>query len=78
MAYGVAGHPGIAFHLLGPETVPDGDTEWTGMEVETGRVIVVMVGDDRRIPVDPEDVTPIADEDYCSGCGQIGCNAYGS
>lgn len=38
---------------------------------------VVMVGDDREHIVDIADLTEIGDEDYCPGCGQIGCRAYG-
>jgi len=45
--------------------------------VETGMVVMVMVGDDRKHIVDPDDVTLIAEEDYCSGCGQVGCRADG-
>jgi len=45
--------------------------EW--IDDEEGRVRAVMVGDDHEWLVDPSDLTPIADEDYCSGCGQIGC-----
>lgn len=41
--------------------------------VETGRALVVMVGDDHVYAVDPDDMTPIAEEDYCHACGQIGC-----
>ena len=32
-----------------------------------------MIGDDEVFTVDVADVSPIADDDYCSGCGQIGC-----
>jgi len=42
------------------------------------QVRAVMVGDDRTHIVDVDDLTEIAEEDYCPGCGQIGCNAYGS
>ena len=64
---------GIAFRVYGWQTEPDADTEWTGYEVRTGNVIVVMVGDDQQFVVDPEDVTPLAREDYCGECGQVGC-----
>lgn len=47
--------------------------EWSD-DTESGQLIVVMVGDDRRHTVDASDLTPISDEDYCSECGQIGCN----
>lgn len=41
--------------------------------VETGRALVVMVGDDHRHVVDYDDITPIAREEFCGACGQIGC-----
>jgi hypothetical protein len=66
---------GIAFRVCGWETQPDEDTEWTGMETRTGNVIAVMIGDDRKFSVDPEDLTPIPDKDYCPECGQVGCKA---
>jgi hypothetical protein len=53
------------------------DDESETEEIETGNVVVVMVGDDREFVVDPDDLTLIADDEYCSGCGQIGCHAYG-
>jgi len=72
----VAGYPGIAFTYEGREMVPDEDTEWTGLLAPTGMVEVVMVGDDRVHVVDPDDLTPLADNEYCPECGQIGCTAY--
>jgi hypothetical protein len=72
-AYKVSGWEGIAFWLMGWETEPDDDTEWTGDETRTGNVIVVMVGDDAHHVVDPTDVTPIEETEYCHTCGQIGC-----
>ena len=35
--------------------------------------ICVMVGDDREYVVHPEEMTLIGEDDYCGGCGQIGC-----
>lgn len=72
-AYRVAGHDGVAWRVRGWETEPDEDTEWSGIENRTGRVVCVMVGDDRPFTFDPKDVTPLAREDYCGVCGQIGC-----
>ena len=47
-------------------------------EIErSDRVRAVMVGDDRVHVVDVEDLTEISEEDYCAGCGQVGCKAYG-
>jgi hypothetical protein len=73
----VRGMSGVAFYAYKAETKPDADTIWTGIENPTGRVIMVMVGDDREYPTESEDITPIPDDAYCSGCGQIGCHAYG-
>jgi len=42
-----------------------------------GRVVVVMVGDDREHTVDPEDLTRLDDDAYCAECGQIGCTGDG-
>jgi hypothetical protein len=73
-AYTVAGWgAGIAWHVWGWETEPDEDTEWSGMERRTGRVVATMVGDDCRFAIDPEDLTPIEREGYCGVCGQVGC-----
>lgn len=72
-AYRINGWPGVAFSIYGWETEPDANTEWTGIENRTGQLVAVMVGDDRRHLVDPEDVTPLAYSDYCPECGQIGC-----
>lgn len=74
--YSVAGYGGVAFSYFGDETQPDEDTEWSGFEVPTGRVVMVMVGDDHRFSIDPADCTVLSDDDYCPGCGQIGCKAY--
>ena len=68
---------GIAWYVLGWETEPDADIEWSGYEVRTGRVLAVMVGDDERHSLDREDVTPIARESYCGFCGQVGCTHDG-
>lgn len=72
-AYKVKGHGGVAWTVLGWETQPDEDTEWSGQEVRTGSVVAVMVGDDRRFTFDPDDLEPLKREDFCGECGQIGC-----
>ncbi len=68
---------GCAVRVYGWETEPDEDTEWSGCENRTGRVIVVMIGDDQRFTVDPDDLTPLDRADYCAECGQIGCECDG-
>jgi len=76
--YQVNGYPGIAFYVRGWHTEPDEDTEWSGYESRTGNVVVTMVGDDRRIIVDQDDIIPLDEDAFCHSCGQIGCrhNVY--
>ena len=76
-AYTVRGYRGIAHRVLGWEVEADEDTEWSGYYNRTGRVVTVMIGDDRPECCDPEDVEPIAREDYCGICGQMGCTHDG-
>ncbi len=40
---------------------------------DRGRVRAIMVGDDRVEIVDVDDLELIGEEDFCRGCGQIGC-----
>lgn len=56
--------------------IESGEGEWVD-DVESGRVIVVMVGDDSEAEIDFSDLTKIDDDDYCGGCGQIGCTHDG-
>ncbi len=76
--YRVRGYSGIAFYLLGWETAPDEDTEWSGYENRTGNIVAVMVGDDRKHIVDKDDLTLLEEDKFCRSCGQIGCgcNVY--
>jgi hypothetical protein len=77
-AYTVRGWgKGIAFYVLGWETEPDEDTEWSGCENRTGQVVVVMVGDDQQHIVDESDLMPLDRKAYCGECGQIGCSHDG-
>jgi hypothetical protein len=76
-AYRVDRWDGIAWYVYGWETEPDEDTEWSGYERRTGRVVAVMVGDDRRFSFDPSEVHPLEREAYCAICGQIGCGHDG-
>ena len=57
-AYTVDGYRGIAWYVRGWETEPDEDTEWTGFENRTGKIVVTMVGDDRHFVVDLDDIQP--------------------
>lgn len=76
-AYRARGHAGIAWRVLGWETEPDEDTEWSGYEVRTGRVLAHMVGDDRPFAFEPDEISPLKRSEYCSECGQLGC-AHGA
>jgi hypothetical protein len=76
---------GIAWYCASAELVDEYDeetgenvTEWTGYQVPTGLVLMVMVGDDRKFPTDPDDVEEIPEDSFCRDCGQIGCghNVY--
>lgn len=68
-AYRVAGSDGIAYEVLGWETV---ETSRADYDNRTGRLIVVMIGDDRHYAVDPDVLVELADGEYCPDCGQIG------
>tara|TARA_R110000824_G_scaffold233128_3_gene421276 strand:- start:25 stop:327 length:303 start_codon:yes stop_codon:yes gene_type:complete len=68
---------GVAWRVIGWHTEPDEDTAWSGMEYRTGQLVVVMVGDDHRILVDPDDVVTIDRAAYCGECGQMGCGHDG-
>lgn len=56
------------------DQIDTGEGEWVE-DPDCGRVIMVMVGDDRKHEVDESDCTEISEDDYCGGCGQIGCTA---
>lgn len=74
--YSVDGYPGVAWWLKRYETWLELDE--LGIEYEEctdeNFVIAVMVGDDREHIVDVDDLTEIADNEYCHTCGQIGCS----
>lgn len=72
-AYRADGYSGVAWRVDGFETEPDEDTEWSGYENPTGRLVAHMIGDDRPFTFEPEELTPIEEDDYCGSCGQIGC-----
>lgn len=73
-AYRIAGWAGgVAWSVYGWEVEPDEDTEWSGCMARTGNLVCVMIGDDRRFSIDPDDVHAIEDGAYCRECGQIGC-----
>lgn len=56
-----------------PEWVEDPTAgEWVANNDGT-ELRVHMVGDDRRFVVDLHDCTVITEDEFCWGCGQIGC-----
>lgn len=72
--YEVEGSRGIAWYLLGYVKIRDEDYHWTGIEEDDrSRVRAVMVGDDRVEIIDVDDLRVIGEEDFCRGCGQVGC-----
>jgi hypothetical protein len=61
MAVTVDTMKGIAFHK------PD------DCDIHEGCLIVIMIGDDAKHHVSVLDVHEVDDDEYCGGCGQIGC-----
>ena len=62
--------------------VPEGEHEhdeacWIWPDIEQvdseTHVRVVMVGDDAVHTVDKDDLSPLSEDEFCHGCGQIGC-----
>lgn len=74
----VSYYDGIAFFFHSEETVIEGHDWCYEDEVPTGNAIMIMVGDNYKHIVDPEDIETIPDDAYCRDCGQIGCrhNVY--
>jgi len=72
-AYKEKDSPGVAWHILGWELVPDWET---GEYERTGWIIAVMVGDDYPYKFEPGELVPLQEGEYCPECGQIGCTAY--
>lgn len=78
--YKVEGYGGVAFYFAGQQMVGVFDEygdSYPEDDEPTGMVYMIMVGDDYKHVVDPEDVIKIDDDDYCHECGQIGCTADG-
>lgn len=72
-AYRVDGWSGIAWSVLGRETVDTQETEWTGYQENTENLVCRMIGDDRLFIFHEDDVHEIAPDSFCRECGQIGC-----
>lgn len=68
------GAAAVAWTILGWELQADEETEWSGIYQRTGQILAVMVGDDRVHHFESkEDFIEISEDEYCGGCGQIGC-----
>jgi hypothetical protein len=59
--YRVEGYEGVAFWV----------DRWC--EDDEDCLLMVMVGDDYRHHIDKTQAFVIDDDEYCGGCGQIGC-----
>ena len=49
-----------------------GEGKWVD-DLDSPMVQVHMIGDDQNIIVDADGLTVLDEDDYCGGCGQIGC-----
>lgn len=80
--YAVDGYGGVAFKFRGfqiewHEEWHDGCYTPEMLEEPTGMVYMVMVGDDHKHVIDPEDISILDEDAYCHVCGQIGCTHDG-
>jgi len=57
----------------GEECWVDDNNEGDREDDPDGMARMVMVGDDHEWLVDVSDIHKIGEDDYCGGCGQIGC-----
>lgn len=74
--YRHAAYPGVAWWIKRPCVVNeyDEDTGELIHEEDSDRfVVAVMVGDDREFIHDVDELTRLAETEYCHECGQIGC-----
>ena len=63
------GKPLFGMDAKGPTAEPEEIEDRT-------KVRCIMVGDDREFTFDIEELSPLDEEEFCPGCGQIGCGAY--
>jgi len=50
-----------------------GDSVVSAWIIDPDVPFIRLIGDDRDFEVDPSQLTPIDRDDFCGGCGQIGC-----
>lgn len=71
-------YPGIAMWFLNYDVMHfhSAECEYEGCYggvTDTDTAVVQMVGDDRKITVGADTLSAIDREDFCGGCGQMGC-----
>jgi hypothetical protein len=54
------------------EVEEPGEGEWIERP-DLGMVVVTMVGDDRKFEAPVDELVVLDEEEFCHGCGQIGC-----
>jgi hypothetical protein len=66
--------PGLRYKVEGYEGVAFWFDKWCLIsDHHEACLLMVMVGDDYRHHIDKAMIETIDDDEYCSGCGQIGC-----
>jgi len=75
--YRVDGYDGVAWYAIKhPMFREPMDSEFAGGFEEfpdVNRVVLVMVGDDRKFEFGVDEVHVIPEDGFCRECGQIGC-----
>lgn len=69
------GHPAGEYDDLGETVYCDGSC--VEPYPDEDRVICRMVGDDADYDFGVDEITPLDDDEWCAGCGQIGCGHDG-
>jgi hypothetical protein len=74
IAFTVISHP--VNHIY--NVYSNGSDEWEELEevIVYDQWVCIMVGDDRRYIFDEDLLIKIDDEDFCGGCGQLGCGFH--
>ena len=66
----------MAFWYIGPaerRIVDPWDPLQDTYEIDHSTAVVVMVGDDQEREVAVDNLEPLDEDEFCGGCGQIGC-----
>lgn len=46
---------------------------WHHLDTDPSTSLIIMVGDDREHEVPTDSLTNLDEDEFCGGCGQIGC-----